>query len=67
MAKAADYRHLKSANAAISIFDKVISTCFLSILPLYINRLHADYTPSYSNFYHPIFLQTFIHTSAIAF
>ena len=67
MTKAADYRHLKSANAAISIFDKAISACFLSILPLYINRLYADYRPSHSNFYHPIFLLTFIHTSAIAF
>lgn len=67
MAKAADHRHLKSTNAAISIFDKVISACFLSALLLYINRLHSNYTPSYTNFYHPIFLLTFIHISAIAF
>ena len=67
MAKAADHWHLKSTNAAISIFDKVISACFLSVLPLYINRLRADYRSFYSDSYHPIFLLTFIHTSAIAF
>lgn len=67
MAKAADYRHLKSTNAAISIFDKAISACFLSILLLYINKLHTTFTPSHSDSYHPIFLLTFIHTSAIAF
>ena len=67
MTKAADHRHLKSTNAAISIFDKVISTCFLFLLPLYINRLHTTSTPYHSDFYHPIFLLTFTHTSAIAF
>ena len=67
MTKAADHRHLKSANAAIRIFDKVISACLISFLPLYINRLHATFAPSYSDCYHPIFLLTFIHTSAIAF
>ena len=67
MTKAADHRHLKSANAAMSIFDKVISACFLSILLLYINKLHTTFTPSHSDSYHPIFLLTFIYTSAIAF
>lgn len=67
MAKAADHRHLKSTNAAISIFDKVISACFLSILLLYINKLHTTFTPSHSDSYHPIFLLTFIHTSPTAF
>ena len=67
MTKAADHRHLKSTNAVIRIFDKVISACFLSILLLYINRLHTAYTPSYSDCYHPILPLTFIHTSAIAF
>ena len=67
MTKAADHRHLKSTNAAIRIFDKVISACFLSTLLLFINRLHTAYTQSFSDFYHPIFLLTFIHTSAIAF
>lgn len=67
MTKAADHRHLKSANAAISIFDKVIYACFLSFLPLYINRLHTTPTLSHSDFYHPIFLLTFIHISVIAF
>ena len=67
MTKAADHRHLKSANAAISIFDKVISACFLSALLLHINKLHTTSTPSHSDSYHPIFLLTFIYTSAIAF
>lgn len=67
MTKAADHRHLKSTNAAIRIFDKVISACLISFLPLYINRLHTAYTPSYSDCYHPIFPLTFIHTSDIAF
>lgn len=55
MAKAADHRHLKSTNAAISIFDKAISACFLSFYhyisigyTLIIRRLTLIFTTPYS-------------------